>query len=136
MESVFFSHPVSKGKRFHVQTQAPDLQVRTDPSLLSRILTNMLKNAFEATEAGGEVRLAVESENKSVSFTVWNRTSMTEAVSLRIFQRHFSTKDGSGRGFGTYAMKFFGEGILGGKMDFTTSDDQGTLFRFTIPRET
>ena len=111
------------------------MQVRTDPSLLSRILTNMLKNAFEATEAGGEVRLAVDTENGSVSFNVWNRASMPESVALRIFQRHFSTRKGPGRGSGTYSMKFFGEDILRGKMDFTTTKDAGTLFKFTLQRE-
>jgi len=135
VKSVFFSHPVSNAKRFQVKDPAPGLQVRTDPSLLSRILTNMLTNAFEATEKDGEVRLAVETENGSVSFTVWNRASMPDAVALRIFQRHFSTKEGSGSGFGTYSMKFFGEDILGGKMVFTTSKEEGTLFKFTLPRE-
>jgi signal transduction histidine kinase len=56
----------------------------------------MLKNSFEATEAGREVRLAVETENGTVSFNVWNRASMPESVALRIFQRHFNT--GRGRG--------------------------------------
>jgi len=135
MKSVFLSHPVSNTKQLQVRTPAPDLQVRTDPSLLSRILTNMLKNAFEATDRGGEVRLGVELSNGSVSFSVWNGAHIPEAVALRIFQRHFSTKGGSGRGFGTYSMKFFGEEILGGKMDFTTSREEGTLFSFILPRE-
>ena len=136
MKSVFHSHPISKTKQFEIEASAPDLQVRTDPSLLSRILTNMLKNAFEATEARGKVKLTVASDNESVSFDVWNRGFMPEAVALRIFQRHFSTKGGPGRGFGTYSMKFFGEDILGGKVGFTTSEEQGTLFRFTMPRGT
>jgi len=135
MKSVFFSHPVANAKQFQVKAPAPGLKVMTDPSLLSRILTNMLKNAFEATEDGGEVKLAIVTENGSVSFDVWNRTTIPAAISLRIFQRHFSTKNGPGRGFGTYSMKYFGENILGGKIAFTTSQDEGTLFRFTLPRE-
>ena len=135
MRSVFFSHPVANSKRFRIVEPVPVLQIRTDPSLLSRIITNMLKNAFEATDEGGEVRLAVGTGNGSVFFTVWNRASVPEAAALRIFQRYFSTKKGPGRGFGTYSMKFFGEDILGGKVDFTTSDEEGTLFRFTLPPE-
>jgi K+-sensing histidine kinase KdpD len=134
MRHVFFSHPVSEMKRFTAKTPSTALRIRTDPSLLSRILMNMLKNAFEATDPGEEVRFSVESENGSVSFTVWNRAAVPEAVALRIFQRHFSTKSGPGRGFGTYSMKFFGEDILGGTVDFTTSKEEGTLFRFTLPK--
>jgi signal transduction histidine kinase len=135
MRHVFFFHPVSEMRRFTVKAPSDALWIRTDPSLLSRILVNMLKNAFEATDPGEEVRFSVESKNGMVSFNVWNRTSMPETVALRVFQRHFSTKHGSGRGFGTYSMKFFGEDILGGNVDFTTSKDEGTLFRFTIPQK-
>ncbi len=134
MRQAFFSHPVSEMKRFTVTTPSTALRIRTDPSLLSRILINMLKNAFEATDPGEEVRFSVESENGSVSFNVWNRAPVPEAVALRIFQRYFSTKSGPGRGFGTYSMKFFGEDILGGNVDFTTSKEEGTQFRFTLPK--
>jgi signal transduction histidine kinase len=133
MKSVFFPHPVSDAKQLHIVAPATGLKARTDPSLLSRILTNMLKNAFEATETGGEVRLAVGIENGSLFFTVWNRASIPEAVALRVFQRHFSTRSGAGRGFGTYSMRFFGEDVLGGKVDFMTSEEAGTTFRFTLP---
>jgi len=134
LQSVFFSHPVSDMKRFTVKAPSAALRIRTEPSLLSRILINMLKNAFEATDPGEEVRFSVESENGSVLFNVWNRAPLPEPVALRIFQRHFSTKNGPGRGFGTYSMKFFGEAILGGKVDFTMSKEEGTLFRFTVPK--
>ena len=134
LRHVFFSHPVSEMKRFTVKEPPADLQIRTDPSLLSRILVHMLKNAFEATDPGEEVRFTVASENGMVSFHVWNRASMPESVALRVFQRHFSTKTGPGRGFGTYSMKFLGEDILGGDVDFTTAKEEGTLFRFTVPK--
>jgi hypothetical protein len=32
-------------------------------------------------------------------------------------------------------MKFFGEDVLGGKMDFTTTKVAGTLLKFTLPQE-
>jgi sensor histidine kinase regulating citrate/malate metabolism len=52
-------------------------------------------------------------------------------IANRIFQRNFSTKAQAGRGVGTYSMKLFGEKILGGKVSFTSSREDGTVFKFT-----
>ena len=67
------------------------------------------------------------------AFTVWNRSAIPEKVRLRIFQRHFSTKQGTGRGLGTYAMKLFGEKFLGGSVSFASTAAAGTTFRLEIP---
>jgi sensor histidine kinase regulating citrate/malate metabolism len=52
-------------------------------------------------------------------------------ISNRLFQRNFSTKSEAGRGIGTYSMKLFGEKVLGGKVSFTSSEEDGTLFKFS-----
>jgi hypothetical protein len=104
----------------------------TDPAIVGRILVNMVKNALEATEPGGEVKVFTELGGNSVTFSVWNRKHIPEEHALRIFKRNFTTKDGLGHGLGTYSMKFFGEKVLGGIVDFTTSEEEGTLFRLTL----
>jgi len=65
---------------------------------------------------------------------VWNKQPIAKDISQRIFQRNFSTKEGAGRGVGTYSMKLFGEQILGGKVNFTTSKEKGTVFSLSLPR--
>ncbi|MBD3287645.1 sensor histidine kinase, partial [candidate division KSB1 bacterium] len=67
------------------------------------------------------------------SFCVWNKSAIPDDVTHRIFQRHFSTKNEPGRGLGTFSMKFFGEKCLNGKVDFTTSENEGTTFRIRLP---
>ena len=93
----------------------------------------MLTNAFEATETGGEVRLWFELDEEWCGFCVWNEKCIPDEIRLRIFQRNFSTKQGTGRGLGTYSMKLFGEQFLKGKVDFETSPQKGTVFRLTLP---
>ena len=95
----------------------------------------MLTNAFEATPEGGEVKLWVEDAEEVVNFCVWNCRGIPEDVARRLFQRNFTTKEGSGRGLGTYAMRLLGETYLQGKVDFVTSATEGTLFRLCLPRE-
>jgi signal transduction histidine kinase len=134
IRSVFFSHPVAEGKRLAVRAPSRGLQIRTDPSLLARVLINMIKNAFEATGAGGEVRLQVGPTNGSISFDVWNRLPIPDDVALRIFKRHFSTRAEEGRGFGTYSIKLIGEELLGGKVYFSSTAEEGTVFSLTLTR--
>ncbi|MBN2711136.1 MAG: GHKL domain-containing protein [Planctomycetes bacterium] len=129
----FSNHKAAKDRHMAIEPFDPKITVNTDRSLLLRILENMIKNALEATEAGGEIRISVEKEEGSAIFSVWNRSHIDEDIAERIFQRNFSTKGAYGRGIGTYAMKLFGEKILGGKVYFESDEDNGTTFHFSLP---
>ena len=130
----FFEHnPVAEGKQLRITDNASDEPLYVDFALILRVLTNMLLNAFEASSKGDEVRLYTERGHGQISFSVWNRQAIPETVALRVFQKHFSTKEGHGRGIGTYAIKFIGEELLRGKVGFTSSERDGTVFKFTLP---
>ncbi len=135
LRTLLANHPAAAGKTLDLPAPVANLRLKTDPALLQRILINMLVNAFEATEAGGRVRLWLEAVDGAVTFGVWNRRPIPEGVTPRIFQRNFSTKPGSGRGLGTYSMKLFGETYLHGQVNFTTSATEGTTFRLRLPAD-
>jgi signal transduction histidine kinase len=131
---LFFTHhPAAQERILEVFTEVPDAPVRTDMSLLLRVLYNMIINALEATAKNGIVKVWAEQEERSVSFHVWNAQEIPQDVTMRLFQRNFSTKNESGRGVGTYSMKLFGENHLGGQVKFTTSKEAGTVFSFVLP---
>jgi signal transduction histidine kinase len=98
-----------------------------------RILLNMALNALEATDPGGTVTAWAEAGEGEVTFCVHNAREIPPAVAQRVFQRSYSTKATRGRGLGTYSMKLFGESFLGGRVRFTTSAEEGTVFRFSLP---
>lgn len=133
IKAIFTHHPSSVGKMLRLPTESAPKTIMVDLPLLLRVLTNMLTNAFEATDAGGEIKLWTEEEGDHITFCVWNQKTIPQDVTFRIFQRYFSTKEQSGRGFGTYSMKLFGEKFLNGRVDFVTSESAGTLFRLKIP---
>lgn len=128
----FAKHPVAQHKTLMVPSKIPDLAFKADFALLMRVLNNMLLNAFEASDAGDTVKVWVDHSPGRVTFSVWNRQAIPSDIAKRIFQRNFSTKADLGRGLGTFSMKLFGEGLLGGKVDFTTSESEGTVFRFSL----
>ncbi len=134
LKVMFTTHPVAQNKTLRVVNNTPELTIHTDPMLLQRILVNMLANAFEATDADGEVQVWLDINQADVVFNVWNNKAIAEDIVPRIFQRNFSTKEESGRGLGTYSMKLFAETYLKGKVSFTTSQAKGTVFRLQLPR--
>ena len=133
LRSFFINHPMARNKNLQFPSSCPTLTIKTDISLLLRIFCNMITNALEATEENGTVKIWLEQNDNFLLFCVWNRQPIPENIAQRIFQRNFSTKDGAGRGIGTYSMKLFGEQILGGQVNFTTSQEEGTVFRLSLP---
>lgn len=135
INAVISSHPASAGKHVTVNAPRQSFAFHSDLPILLRILTNMLVNALEATEEGGEVRFSVKNAGEHVVFRTWNGAVIPEQVSMRIFQLFFTTKQEAGRGLGTFSMKLFGERVLGGVVDFESSEADGTVFTFTLPKK-
>jgi signal transduction histidine kinase len=113
--------------------KGPDGTVSTDPALLHRCLTNMVKNAVESASRGDTVTVWWEWESRRLLLKVRNPGVMPPDVQLQVFQRSFSTK-GVGRGIGTYSMKLLGEAYLGGTVSFTSTESDGTVFTLALPR--
>lgn len=132
---TFNTHPVAAKRHFEVAPAPPDLVIRTDRTILLRVINNMVKNAFEATPPGGRVRLWCDATDGEVCFQVHNAGVIPPAVALQVFKRSFSTKSSHGRGLGTYSMKLLGEGLLGGRVTFVSSDKGGTSFRVSLPQD-
>ena len=107
-------------------------KILTDPRLLGRILSNMVKNALEATPEGGVVRLGAREEAPGVQFWVHNAGVIPEEQQVQIFQRSFSTK-AANRGLGTYSVKLLAENYLGGRAWFESTEAGGTTFRVWLP---
>jgi signal transduction histidine kinase len=134
LERAFRRDRVAAGKALAVAAPPAGLALDTDAFLLQRLVTQMLTNAFEATGAGGEVRLWAEEVAEGIAFRTWNAGAIPAALASRVFHRYFSTKPGEGRGLGTYALKLFGEGSLAGRVGFTSTPEAGTTFELRLPR--
>jgi signal transduction histidine kinase len=131
--TIISGHPAKRGRTLVLPETIPDVTLTTDAGLVVRILVNMVVNALEATDEGDAVKMSVDSTDREIVFSVWNRKPIPHDIARRIFQRNFSTKAETGRGLGTYSMKLFGEEILGGKVGFLTSVEDGTCFHFRLP---
>ncbi|MEX0987914.1 MAG: HAMP domain-containing sensor histidine kinase [Bacteroidales bacterium] len=104
----------------------------SDGVLLSRVLTNMIKNAVEASGENDTITIGASLMDQHLRFWVRNPAVIPHDTGLQIFERSFTTK-GPGRGMGTFSMKLLGEHYLGGKVDFNSSENEGTTFWIDLP---
>lgn len=133
LQDFFACHPLAENRKLDLRKPTHSFPIKTDRSLLLRIVSNMISNALEATNERGEIQIWLEKDEQEVSYYVWNKAVIPKDIGRRIFERNFSTKDGAGRGVGTYSMKLFAEKFLNGKVSFTSSREQGTVFKLVLP---
>jgi signal transduction histidine kinase len=131
---IVHRHKAAHGKTIKEKWPGENIALKTDALMVSRVLGNMVINALEASAEGESVHLTTWIEPAQITWEVWNNGFIAVDVQKRVFQRHFSTKATFGRGLGTFSMKLFGERFLGGKVSFESSAEDGTTFRFQLPR--
>lgn len=133
VELIMYGHPKSHNRNVEQIWPDEEIKLHTEIHLISRVLSNMLLNALEATVEGGMVRFISTVHETDAMWEVWNESYIPPEIQPRIFQKHFSTKESIGRGVGTYSMKLFGEKYLNGKVSFISSTEGGTSFYFIHP---
>jgi len=136
LRAAYETHPVAKDRTIKFVAQIPDgWSMQSDRVLLNRVLGNLIKNALEASEPGGQVTVTCDLVNgDQVRFSVHNATVMPRNVQLQVFKRSFSTKGGTGRGLGTFSVKLLTTQHLGGQVAFESARGRGTTFLVTLPR--
>ena len=125
---------VAYKKEILIASSSIDEEILTDGVLLRRVLINMVKNALESTISGGKVILGCEPlKDESFRFWIHNDAVIPMEIQSQLFYKSTSTKS-SDRGLGTFSMRLVGEKYLKGKVNFTSSEEDGTLFMIDLPR--
>ncbi|MCF6237585.1 MAG: HAMP domain-containing histidine kinase [Candidatus Marinimicrobia bacterium] len=107
-------------------------ELQADRSKLHRVFLNLIQNGLQAAGEQGQVNIRVQRLPNLVEIDFSdNGTGIPEADWQHIFQPYFSTRD---RGFGlglTIVQSIVVE--LGGTIVVQKSDQEGTIFRITLP---
>ena len=99
---------------------------------LSRILGNLLDNAFDAVAVTSDeerkVWINIREDVTSYIFEIGNLgPPIPDQIKHQIFEAGLSTKKGENRGMGLYIVKSLME-KNSGKLNFTSSTEKGTTF--------
>jgi len=123
------------GVELRVAPTSGSLLAKVDAGKLHQILQNLVRNAIEATPAGGHVTVelsGVASETQAVRVRVADTgTGMSEETRRRIFEPFFSTKE-SGTGMGMAIVHSF-VSLHGGSIEIDSSG-RGTVVTVTLPQ--
>ncbi len=133
LRALLVGHPAAHGKTVDTTTDPRHLRLATDRTLLLRVVTNLVTNALEATAPCGHVAVQAIARGGRVRLSVWNAGTIPPALAGRIFRQRFSTKEGPGRGTGTWVVRVFTERYLGGTVTFTSAAATGTTFVVDLP---
>lgn len=126
-------HAAFRGRHLHFVVRPGELPMRGKRHLIQIVLRNMVVNALEASHEGDSVVVEAVHGDEGTRFAVTNKEYIAPHFALRVFQKHFTTKEGPGRGTGTWMMKLLGERILGGEVGFSTAEESGTCFFLRLP---
>ncbi|MFD0977155.1 sensor histidine kinase [Salinimicrobium gaetbulicola] len=111
-----------------------EILAKFDRTQLIRVVTNLVKNAIQATEdvENPAILVAVTEEDGFACLTVSdNGTGITEENKPKVFEPKFTTKS-SGMGLGLAMVKNIVESC-NGTIDFTSKLNKGTIFKVRFP---
>ena len=114
------------------RTGHPHGWTRADRDLITQAILNVILNAIQAMEDGGDLKIALQAVGESWVVAIRDTgPGIPLENQEKIYQLYFTTKQrGSGIGL---AMTFQVIQLHGGTIDFTSEAGVGTEFRLKIP---
>jgi len=111
-----------------------------DAEQMMQVLTNLIKNAFDAMPSGGKINVILEDNLGDVAITVCDTgTGIREEDRAKIFEPFFTTKGighGTGLGLATaYGIVKMHKGqIIAESNNDPAKGETGTSFKIVLPR--
>ena len=132
---VKLSVDIFNERYIYFSSEKEELFANFDRTQLIRVVTNLVKNAVQATKdtAQPNIVVAVQELETEVEITVSdNGIGITAENEAKIFEPKFTTKS-SGMGLGLAMVKNIME-TYNGSITFTSQEGKGTMFRVVFPK--
>ncbi len=107
-------------------------QFRFDPEKIRQALINILKNALEVLESGGEISIATECRDTTVTVAIHDNGPGIPQQDLPLIFEPFFTRKGAGTGLGLSITQRIIEEHHG-SLTVESDDSTGTTFRIALP---
>jgi len=116
-----------------IQDLKPLPRFLMDPEQIQKVLTNLILNANEAVENGGEIRVSTEQTNGWIVLSVSdNGCGMSKDFMEKSLFRPFKTTKKQGLGIGLFHSKMIVEAHQG-RIEVQSEEGKGTTFRVFLP---
>lgn len=108
------------------------LQMEGERLYLADALSNLVRNAIEASGAGDEVTVSVDSGDH-YTISIHNSGVVPEEIRSVFFDRYATSGKKGGTGLGTYVAALITR-VHKGTISFETDEEEGTTVSLTLPR--
>jgi signal transduction histidine kinase len=105
--------------------------VQGEEFLFHSILANLIKNAVEASPAGGKISVALISQPE-FAVSIHNIGAIPAHIRSRFFDRYVTSGKEDGTGLGVFSAHLMAR-TMGGDLSFATDDTDGTTLTLAIP---
>jgi signal transduction histidine kinase len=129
--TVFQSEAAARQIHFDLSLDC-EATVNLDLDQMQQVLLNLVRNAVEATPAGGRIKLSCYREGHNAVMAVSDTgDGITEQDLPRIFDLYFTTKlEGTGMGLSLANQIVQAHG---GVIEVESEDGKGSVFRVVLP---
>lgn len=114
-------------------------KIKTDSLIVKEVMTNLVSNSIKYTPDGGKVSLCVCPRRNDIVVNItdsgWGipKYSQDQVFSKFFRAQNIVKRETTGTGLGLYLVKGLLE-TLGGRIWFTSEEEHGTTFSFSLPR--
>ncbi|KNZ69065.1 signal transduction histidine kinase regulating citrate/malate metabolism [Thermincola ferriacetica] len=132
-------HAEQDGIRLVVRPESDLRGLDLPASVISRILGNLVDNAFYAVkglpaEEDRTVEITFSEDSRRFIIKVCNsKPAIPPELQEKVFQKGFTTKGRNGSGLGLYIVKELTE-KHGGTVELTSNEEKGTVFAICFPK--
>ncbi len=123
--------------RVRVTVEIPEsITVYADPQHIKQVFINLIKNAVDAIEREGEVKIkAEERENQAILYVSDTGKGIPANILPKIFDPFFTTKEsGKGYGLGLFIVYHLIKSN-GGTIEVESEVGKGTTFTIKVPKK-
>ena len=123
---------------FRILSELHELNIRFDKDKISRVLTNLLSNAFKYTPNQGTVTVTIEVPNEMVIVSIADTgVGIPDNEKGHVFERFYQTDqplEKTGSGIGLHIVKEY-IALHQGTIHVADNHPTGTIFTFAIPAD-
>ena len=151
--SHFEEEAVQRNIKLSIDNETSEINIWADPSMLEKIIFNLLSNAFKATSNDGNVKLRIKQTNKTLIFPLINKKEKYHGIEIsisdsgigikeenldKIFSRFYQVNEFDkqyygGTGIGLEVVKNFID-LHKGIINVKSKKNIGTKFTIILPR--
>lgn len=136
VETLKLALDIFNDQNIHFQSESDEVLIKFDRNQLIRVVTNLVKNAIQATESKNNpyIKVQVSTDENHVYISIEdNGSGISKEMQERIFEPRFTTKS-SGMGLGLGMVKNIIE-TYKGDIKLTSEIDEGCIFTVKLPKQ-